>query len=63
MEEIILKVLEWVNLSPVIAVGILSVLLAISEVLGSISWFKSSSVFGFVVNVLKSLKEKLVGKK
>lgn len=63
MEELILKVLEMIHLSPVLAVGILSVLLAVSEVLGSLSWFKSSSVFEFVVNVLKSLKEKLVGKK
>ena len=36
---------------------ILGVLLSISEILGSFSYFKSSSIFEFIVNILKKLKE------
>lgn len=41
---------------------ILSVLLGISEILGSFEMFKSSSVFELVVNWLKKLKDMVAPK-
>ena len=40
-------------------VSILGVLLAISEILGSFSYFKSSSIFELIVNILKKAQELL----
>jgi len=41
---------------------ILSALLAISEVLGSFEYFKSSSIFQFIVRLLKLLVQKILNK-
>lgn len=36
---------------------ILGVLLSVSEILGTFSYFKSSSIFEFIVNLLKKVME------
>lgn len=55
--ELISKI--WIEMHSPVGSAILLGLLSISEILGTFERFKSSSVFGFVVNVLKKLKEKL----
>lgn len=50
----------YLHLDSPVASGVLVLLLAVSEFLGSFAVFKSSSVFVLVVSLLKSLKGKVL---
>lgn len=57
MEWLGSMLLGWLHVSPEFAVGLLAALLAVSEVLGTFEYFKSSAVFTMVVGWLKKAKD------